>query len=79
MLIMYCSAIFYFVDKMSKSTQLLVKVNPLFGVIHNFRRTLFGQGLDVNLFLYTSGFSIVALVIGLFVFYKKQDSFILNI
>ncbi|MCR5691367.1 MAG: ABC transporter permease [Eubacterium sp.] len=79
MMIMYCSAIFYFADHMSEKTQIIVKLNPLFGIIHNFRRTLFGHGMDMTLFVYTSCFSIVSLLIGLFVFYKKQDAFILNI
>ena len=79
MMIMYCSAIFYFVDNMSKSTQLIVKANPLFGIINNFRRALFGQPFDMTLLTYTSVISVAALLIGMFVFYKKQDAFILNI
>lgn len=79
MLIMYCSAIFYFVDNMGDTTQRLIKLNPLFGVIHNFRRAFFGQPYDMTLFIYTSVFAIVTLLAGIFVFYRKQDSFILNI
>ncbi|MCI8791169.1 MAG: ABC transporter permease [Eubacterium sp.] len=79
MLIMYCSAIFYFVDSMSGETQRLIKLNPLFGVIHNFRRAFFGQPYDMTLFIYTSVFAILTLLVGMFVFYRKQDSFILNI
>lgn len=79
MLIMYCSAIFYFVSNMSGSTQKLVKLNPLFGVIDNFRRAFFGQPFDMMLLLYTSVFAVGTLLIGMYVFYRKQDSFILNI
>lgn len=79
MLVMYCSAIFYFVDQMSNSAQRLIKLNPLFGIIHNFRRTFFGQPFDEVLLLYTTGFAVVTLLVGLFAFYKKQDSFILHI
>lgn len=79
MLIMYCSAIFYFVSNMSGGTQRLVKMNPLFGIIDNFRRAFFGQPFDMNLLLYTSVFAVGTLAAGMFVFYKKQDSFILNI
>ena len=79
MLIMYCSAIFYFVGNMSSGTQRLIKLNPLFGIIDNFRRTFFGQPFDMTLLLYTSVIAIVSLAIGMVVFYKKQDSFILNI
>lgn len=79
MLIMYCSAIFYFVDNMGEGTQKLIRLNPVFGIIHNFRLALFGQPYDMMLLLYTSVFAIVTLVVGMYVFYKKQDSFILNI
>ena len=64
---------------MSSGTQRLVKLNPLFGIIDNFRRTFFGQPFDMTLLLYTSVIAIVSLAIGMVVFYKKQDSFILNI
>ncbi len=79
MLIMYCSAIFYFVDHMGGNTQRLIKLNPLFGIIHNFRRTFFGQPFDMVLLLYTTLFALFTLLIGMFVFYRKQDSFILHI
>ena len=79
MLIMYCSAIFYFASNMSGDTQKLVKLNQLFGVIDNFRRAFFGQPFDMRLLLYTSVFAVGTLVIGMIVFYRKQDSFILNI
>ncbi len=79
MLIMYCSAIFYFASNMSGDPQKLVKLNPLFGVIDNFRRAFFGQPFDMRLLLYTSVFAVGTLVIGMIVFYRKQDSFILNI
>ena len=79
MLIMYCSAIFYFVSNMSGGTQRLVKFNPLFGIIDNFRRSFFGQTFDMNLLLYTSIFAGITLILGMLVFYKKQDTFILNI
>lgn len=79
MLIMYCSAIFYFVDSMSVDKQRLIKLNPLFGVINNFRRSFFGQPFDMNLLIYTSVFAVGTLLVGMAVFYRKQDSFILNI
>lgn len=79
MLIMYCSAIFYFASSLSPQKQTLIKANPLFGIIHNFRRALFGQPFDMKLLVYTFSVSIVAMGIGMFIFYRKQDTFILNI
>lgn len=79
MLIMYCSAIFYFASSLSPEKRTLIKANPLYGIIHNFRRALFGQPFDMTLLAYTFGVSVVAIAIGMFVFYRKQDTFILNI
>ena len=79
MLIMYCSAIFYFASSLSPAKQTMIKMNPLFGIIQNFRRALFGQPFDMPLLGYTFGVSVLALGIGMIVFYRKQDTFILNI
>lgn len=79
MLIMYCSAIFYFASSLKGTTAFVIKMNPLFGIINNFRRALFGQPFDMTLLGYTFGVSVVAIGIGMFLFYRKQDTFILNI
>lgn len=79
MLIMYCSAIFYFASRLKGAGGMLIKINPLYGIIDNFRRALFGQHFDMVLLGYTFGVSIVAFLLGMFMFYKKQDTFILNI
>lgn len=79
MLIMYCSAIFYFASRLGATTRTVIKLNPLFGIIDNFRRSMFGQPFDMKLLVYTFGVSFVLLGFGMFVFYKKQDTFILNI
>ena len=80
MLIMYCSAIFYDPAKMGENVRWILDINPLYSVILNFRNTvIYGLPLDLHAVLYSSGFSIVALVIGIFIFYKKQDEFIMNI
>ena len=81
MLIMYCSAIFYDPERVIKSGYgWILDINPLYSVILNFRNTvIYGLPLDMHALLYSSAFSIVALVIGIFIFYKKQDEFIMNI
>ena len=79
MLIMYCSAIFYNPDTITNYRWIL-KYNPLYCIILNFRYTvIYGQALDAWSMLYAIGFSVVALVLGIWMFYKKQDQFILNI
>ena len=79
MLIMYCSAIFYFPDRLGEEAVMLLKLNPLFGIIHNFRVSFFGHPFDGTLMLYTWGVTGVVLLIGLYAFYRKQDKFILYI
>ena len=68
MLIMYCSAIFYFASKLDGPNGMLIKINPLYGIIDNFRRALFGHHFDMVLLGYTFGVSIVAFLLGRFMF-----------
>ncbi|MBR6229782.1 MAG: ABC transporter permease [Eubacterium sp.] len=79
MLIMYCSAIFYFPGRLGPEAAVLLKANPLFGIIHNFRVSFFGHPFDGTLMLYTWGITIFFLFIGFYSFYRKQDKFILYI
>ena len=80
MLVMYCSAIFYTTDTFADWKLRLIKMNPIFGCIENFRRSILeGANLDMVLLYYTAGLSILSVIIGLYVFYKNQDKFILNI
>lgn len=80
MMVMYTSAIFYdaysdkFIDKVH-----LLKLNPLFDIIVNFRDAVFGRPLDQEALLISVAYSFGALIIGILLFYKKQDKFILNI
>ncbi len=79
MLVMYCSAIFYTPEKIGDA-KFVLKYNPIFSVIDNFRRTVvYGKGLDWASMGYASLVSVAFIVIGLFVFYRKQDKFILHI
>lgn len=79
MLIMYCSAIFYFPDRLGEDAVMLLKLNPLYGIIYNFRVSFFGHAFDMNLLLYTWGITGVLFLIGIYSFYRKQDKFILYI
>ena len=72
MLVMYTCAIFYYPEKLLKS-------NPLYCVIDIFRCSVFGKAMNIHYFAYALIFSVVAMVIGLLCFKKKQDDFILYI
>ncbi len=80
MLLMYACAIFYRVeDIVSEKNIWLFQLNPLYAVIENFRDAIFGNPMNVPAMLYSLIFSIVLLVLGTIIFYKKQDQFILHI
>lgn len=80
MVIMYTSAIMYMPDRLMKSGfAWILKYNPLFCVITNFRDAMMGKPMEWN-YLFTAAVYGVALsVIGTYMFYKKQDDFILAI
>lgn len=81
MLIMYTCAIFYYPEKLLHSAWkgYLLKLNPLYCIIANFRNAVYGDPMNMKMMVYSIVFSIVAVIIGLRVFYKKQDNFILYI
>jgi len=79
-LIMYASAVFYNPDKILKSSNAwILKYNPLFGIIQNFRNAVLGDPMNTKYFLYSAGISVLLLIIGVFMFYRKQDKFVLYI
>lgn len=80
MLIMYMCAIFYYPEKLLNSGYAFVlKYNPLYCIIDNFRSAVFGRPLNWGYTCYAMGFSVVAILIGFGVFYKQQDRFVLYI
>jgi ABC-2 type transport system permease protein len=81
MLIMYASAIFYDVTskKMIDKLPYLQIANPLFDIITNFRDAVFGRPLDQKSLIISAVYSLGAFIIGIILFYRKQDDFILNI
>ncbi|MBO5372838.1 MAG: ABC transporter permease [Lachnospiraceae bacterium] len=80
MIIMYTSAIFYYPEKLMNSGFFwILKYNPLYCIIMNFRYAMFGQPLDMQYVLIAAAYGIGLSVIGTYAFYKKQDEFILAI
>lgn len=80
MLIMYSSAIFYDPSRLLDSGYAwILQYNPLYGIIQLFRNAMFGVSLNVELLAYASAFSFVSVIVGVAVFYWKQDKFILQI
>jgi len=81
MLIMYTSAIFYKVSALKIGNKVWIfQCNPLYSIIVNFRdAVLYGKSLNLNALLISAAFSFGSLLIGMLLFYKNQDKFILNI
>ena len=79
MLIMYASAIFYPVERIIKSGKGWVfNMNPVYMCIANFRNSvLYGAPMNMHYCVLSAGIAVVLLVIGMVLFYKKQDDFIL--
>jgi ABC-2 type transport system permease protein len=77
---MYCSAIFYEPDRVLRQGYgWILDLNPLYAVIVNFRNAVFGNPLETFSLYYSAGFALATLLLGVFLFYRKQDKFILNI
>ncbi len=80
MLIMYTCAIFYRASKLLGSKwSFVLKLNPLFCVIETFRSAVFGEMMNLKYLVYSVGFSVVAIIIGVIAFKKNEDKFILEI
>ena len=83
--LLYFSAIFYDPTQMTFSIggfnmQQIIKLNPMYWYITGFRRTvMWGIPLDVNMFLVCGICAVVSMVVGLQVFRKTQDRFVLHI
>ena len=80
MIIMYASAIFYYPERLMKSGYAwILKCNPLYLLIHNFRQAVFGHPMNMKFLAASIIFAVFSLIVGLIFFYKKQDEFILYI
>ncbi len=80
MIIMYTSAIFYYPERLMKSGFFwILKYNPLYCIIMNFRYAMMGKPLDMQYIVTAAAYGVGLSLIGTYWFYKKQDDFILAI
>ena len=82
MLIMYTCAIFYKVENLkTASNEMIFKCNPLYSLISMFRDAVFGRSIMKNSYnlWFSLCFSVGVFLIGVFVFWRKQDKFILYV
>ena len=80
MLLSFMTPLFYPIEMIPEQYLLLFKINPLYAAVKCFRDiVLNGTFPEMNYFIYLIITSFIALAIGIYVFYKKQDEFVLNI
>lgn len=77
MLIMYTAAIFYDAEKIK--AQWVFYCNPIYHIIYNFRNCIYGRPIDMKALCISMAYSFISCIIGIIMFYKKQDKFILYI
>ncbi|MCC0655736.1 ABC transporter permease [Clostridioides sp. ES-S-0123-01] len=77
---MYITPIFYPLNIIPTKFKWIINLNPLRYIIEHFRQcVLYGNIPSLKLNLICLGFALVTLIIGLFMFYKSQDKFILHL
>lgn len=80
MLVMYACAIFYYPDViLASDVSWILKYNPLFCVISNFRSCIFGQDIDMWMLGYSAIFAVVSVIVGYVIFDKNKNKFILHL
>ena len=79
-LLMYGSAIFYPISIVPEKFQILFILNPLYAIITLFRDSFYsGTPYDLFNMVYGSLFAVILLILGMVMFYKLQDKFILHL
>ena len=79
-LLMYGSAIFYPASIIPEAYRNLLNYNPVYAFISLCRDSfLYGKAFDPNTLIFAAVSAVVALILGITLFYKYQDKFILYI
>lgn len=80
MILMYMTPIFYPASIIPDKYHWIIELNPLYPLLKMFRDVLmYGQMFDWSELLISSVYAVIYFLIGIFVFYKKQDRFIFHI
>ena len=76
-LMMYASPIVYPLSVVPEKYKVYILANPMTPIIEGFRQAFIGKGmLDINLFIYSTIFSLITFLIGLLIFNKIEKNFI---
>ncbi|MDR1530655.1 MAG: ABC transporter permease [Clostridiales bacterium] len=77
---LFLTPVLYPVDALPESARWFLKINPMYYFIDYFRRVvMYGQLPDLRLNVICGVFSILFFVVGLIIFKKTQDKFILYV
>lgn len=80
MLLSFMTPLFYPIEIIPEEFLFFFKINPLYAAVSSFRDiVLYGAFPQTKFLLYLIITSIIALVIGVFLFYRYQDEFVINI
>ena len=80
MLLSFMTPLFYPIEMVPAKYLILFKINPLYAAVKCFRDiVLAGTFPEMKFFIYLVITSIIALAVGIYLFKKYQDEFILNI
>lgn len=80
MLLSFMTPLFYPIEIIPQEFLFFFKVNPLYAAVSSFRDiVLYGAFPQTKFLLYLIITSIIALVVGVFLFYRYQDEFVINI
>jgi len=80
MLLSFMTPLFYPIDIIPVEYLVFYKLNPLYAGVASFRNiVLDGTFPEMSTLIYLIIFSIVSLIVGICVFYKYQDKFVLNL
>lgn len=78
--LLYLTPVIYPISILPPSIKIIVLANPLTNMLQMLREVMFNRGIpSFGAVMLGVAEAIVALAIGLYVFYKNQDQFILNI
>ncbi|MCF6093261.1 ABC transporter permease [Microaerobacter geothermalis] len=78
--LMYASAIFYPEEIIPEKYQFILTLNPVYYFISGFRNVVYyGLPLELNNLLISSAIAVISMIVGILVFEKNQDKFILYI
>lgn len=78
--LMYLTPIIYPIDMLPGWVKVIVNLNPLTGILNIFRNVvIYNVVPSIEEFIFSFFIVCVTLIMGLWMFYKQQDEFILNL